>query len=327
MGQTLYPTAIVAKAGLGGLVTDIDDDPASPDGNWCTSGSASTFSGSGAGTLAASTGSGAGTGTAEDPLFFDDFASGDVSKNNSYFHWYDSSTPPSAGAGAGDIFSVTGPDDTTVNAFRFTYGTWQEIRYRMKLGSANGYYPVTWISADYFVPTNYETIEGGVGAGNDKLHWQGADGYQIATPQRWFNTIYNAAEDDGSAHLALSTNYYGGLWATPTYVNSSFDDGTGRCLMWTLADRGTWVNVAFMQKYPSGASSDDGEMRVYKNGVLIASASGFQDTVEGWDADQAGFDRGYFMGYHNSPAPDPSQVWYMTNVKFGTTAAQVGITE
>jgi hypothetical protein len=51
MAQTLYPTAIVAKAGLGGLVTDIDDDPASPDGNWCTSGSVSTYSGSGAGTL------------------------------------------------------------------------------------------------------------------------------------------------------------------------------------------------------------------------------------------------------------------------------------
>lgn len=51
MAQTLYPTAIVAKAGLGGLVTDIDDDPASPDGNWCTSGSTSTYSGSGAGTL------------------------------------------------------------------------------------------------------------------------------------------------------------------------------------------------------------------------------------------------------------------------------------
>jgi hypothetical protein len=61
MGQTLYPTAIVAKGGLGGLVTDIDDDPASPDGNWCTSGSFSTYSGSGAGTLAASTGSGFGT--------------------------------------------------------------------------------------------------------------------------------------------------------------------------------------------------------------------------------------------------------------------------
>jgi hypothetical protein len=51
MGQTLYPTAIVAKGGLGGLVTDIDDDPASPDANWCTSGSGSTYSGSGAGTL------------------------------------------------------------------------------------------------------------------------------------------------------------------------------------------------------------------------------------------------------------------------------------
>lgn len=65
MGQTLYPTAIVAKGGLGGLVTDIDDDPASPDGNWCTSGSASTYSGSGNGTVAALTGSGAGpmTGT------------------------------------------------------------------------------------------------------------------------------------------------------------------------------------------------------------------------------------------------------------------------
>jgi hypothetical protein len=61
MAQTLYPTAIVAKGGLGGLVTDIDDDPASPDANWCTSGSTSTYSGSGAGTLAASTGSGAGT--------------------------------------------------------------------------------------------------------------------------------------------------------------------------------------------------------------------------------------------------------------------------
>jgi hypothetical protein len=106
MAQTLYPTAIVAKGGLEGVVSDIDDDPASPDGNWCTSGSVSTYSGSGAGAL---TLAGQGVGVS--------IPSGDADATVTW-------TAPTTN-NAGQSFDNS-TNDRTIASYRIYYGTNQQ---------------------------------------------------------------------------------------------------------------------------------------------------------------------------------------------------------
>lgn len=269
-------------------------------------------------------------------IFEDSFASGDLTKYNNYFRW---------GNGQDLVTSswnptvmTTGPQGTQVRAMKFTYGTWQEVRFSLTSSaserrgpndSSNVAYPELYTCFDLFTPTNFYHSTSGPGAVNDKWFAVWKDGYQTSNSgvANWVETVPGG---DGHSKVVATDNAWGGLNGALSQVldslalkDSSSPSSGGYAFKTT--DRGQWHNWCFRTKVPTSATSKDGVIEVYRDKVLAFAWRNIVYYDPNNNSAKAGFDRGYLMGYHNSIVTSP-QTWYLTNFKIGTTAASVGLT-
>jgi hypothetical protein len=267
-------------------------------------------------------------------IFQDDFSSGDLTKFNNFFRWGDGTNFLGKGVGQ-PVVNVTGPRGTPVNAMKFTYGTFQEVRFALTESqserrsnpdaSSNVAYPELWTCYDVFIPTNYFHSTNGPGAVNDKWFVVYKNGY-LTSNSGVANFFELVPDGKGNSIATMTDNANGGLNRTTTSVipidavgkdNAAFGVRT--------SEAGQWHNYCYYTKVPTNATSKDGEMAVYKDGTLHY----IWKNIVFWAPDKveanAGFDRGYILGYHNSIVPSGQQIWYVANFKIGTSAASVGL--
>ena len=279
-------------------------------------------------------------------LFTDDFSTGDVSKSNDYFRWYYTAVP-TVGTESDKIESVLGPNGVdNVNAFTFTFGTWQELGFsltkptdlvrtsREAVSATN--YPEVWMSYDMFIPANYThdpDVVGSSSATNNKgllYLWGGSYGStdkQSATSiQHWgsgdhtdtlnrpMGYVHNGDSIQRSAdyihpdHLIPGNQYY---------PSGEFFE------IFTLADQGAWHNYKFKMYAGSVFGASDSITEIYRDNTLLVRYTGQESTWQGADKGRPlGYDRGYILGYANNHFA-ATTIFRMTNFKFGETEASV----
>lgn len=268
-------------------------------------------------------------------LFRDDFSSGDFSKHNDYFRWGGSGSIPRPGDSFGGMLDlVPGPHGTQVRAVRFRYGpttAWQELRFhlttsvseaRSESGTSNTFYPETWFSYWLYVPANY--VHNGSNNKGFVTIWKNL--YQ--TPPSGQIGAPNWSIDFVQAENGLS--YTRAWWATRTqYPNSIADDHRGAALSdgtyaytYLPSDLGRWVHIAVGCRLDSSTAVNDGYIKYFKDGRLIAQWNSARLDPLGIGIPGRGVDRGYIMGYHNS-AYSATTTFYVTDFRFGTTEADV----
>jgi hypothetical protein len=270
-------------------------------------------------------------------IFEDSFTSGDLTKYNNYFRWGDGSAAVTSSWNPTAL--TTGPKGTQVRAMKFTYGTWQEVRFSLTSSSSerrgandssNVAYPELYTCFDLFTPTNYYHSTSGIGAVNDKWFAVWKNGYQTSNSgvANWVETV---PAGGGNSRVVATDNAWGGLNGGPEYVLSSLayrdPDNTSYTggYAFRTTERGQWHNYCFHTKVPASSTSRDGLIEVYRDKVLAYAWKNIIYYAPDNDAAKAGFDRGYLMGYHNSTVTS-EQTWYLTNFKIGTTSASVGLT-
>lgn len=264
------------------------------------------------------------------PLFEDDFSSGDFSKYNDYFRWGGSGALPSAGFNSSTIFPVTGPQGTTVNAWRAQYGTWQEARFHLTnsisqvISDANAdtdvQYDEVWISYDMLVPANYAHRSPG-GSDNNKGFvslWQDAysDQAKCQAQIEWW------PEAGGTSEMSVNV---GGHWrdfntfVDPAYVTDAV--GYDGCKAFLNSDFGTWKNFTFYFYAGSVTGANDGIFEFYVDGQLKGKITNMDMERNPSETDPLGFNKGYLLGLHNSGYDEPTN-YYITNFKFGTAGKE-----
>lgn len=266
-------------------------------------------------------------------LFEDDFASGDLSRHNENFRWGRSGEIPDQGSQADQVVTVEGPDGKPVNAIEFSYGTWQEYRFhltesleeaRTENGASDVAYPELFVRYSLFVPGNYRhRSSGGSGAHNNKgflTLWKHSytDGV-VHTRTEWWPT------PDGRSQLSLVAKSGGGHDRGLDVVGEMYQiDDTNKAYAFTRDEYGTWVHYVFRVRVASGPQAGDGLFEIYTDGTLTRAWYG----KDIWPADgnpaNAGYDRGYLLGYHNS-GYDSTTVFYLTDFAVGTTPGSVGL--
>jgi hypothetical protein len=295
MGQTLYPTAIVAKAGLGGLVTDIDDDPASPDGNWC-----------------------AVSGSAAEPLFFDDFSSGDLSHAENGVSW--------AGSTNAAVYSGFGRSSPYSLRLYFQGGASGSDSFaeqRFDLGIGNNYTNITLEWYAYY-PDGTEGlgakfVHRGDSPNNNKLFrlWKGDrldgnNGYSDYTHKHGASTLQSAnVAGDELAFVEWSDG--GEMDSNGSHYNPS----AARSVENFITDdyRGRWVPMKVVSRSATSANND-GVIEVWRDGTRVLNATTL-DSYSIVGASGNDFDFGYIMGWANSGFADNT---YMYIDDFGISA-------
>jgi hypothetical protein len=269
-------------------------------------------------------------------IFQDSFTTGDLSAHNAFFRWGDGTTMIQPGQQTMPVVSVPGPAGATVKAVQFTYGTWQEVRFALTSSatemratsnaSSNVAYPEVYTCYSLFIPTNYYQSSVGVGAVNDKWFAIWKDGYQTSN-SGVANWIELTPDGTGNSIVTGTDNTNGGLNKNVSYViGSDAANGGTNAYGVRTSESGQWHQYCYHTLVPTSATSNDGKMEVYKDGVLHYAWNNIKYYSPDGVAAQAGFDRGYLLGYHNSVVPNGTQIWYLTNFKIGTTAASVGLT-
>ncbi|GGX56966.1 hypothetical protein GCM10007392_25560 [Saccharospirillum salsuginis] len=157
-----------------------------------------------------------------------------------------------------------------------------------------------WIAYDLYVPLNYaHRTESG--ASNNK-----------------FLAIYRAPYTDPGFHLNWSVNPDGDGGSnlflhryrngTEQAARPPADDlGVG---VLTADDRGQWVRIEAFIRVPSSADSNDGVMRMWKNGTLVTDETALNNY--GGD-DENYFNELYLLGWSNSGF-DEDTVLYIDNL-------------
>jgi hypothetical protein len=266
-------------------------------------------------------------------IFQDNFASGDLSSHNAYFRWGDGTTIIQPGQVAMPVVSVPGPTGGTSKAIQFTYGTWQEVRFSLTQSatemrasanaSSNVAYPDIYTCYNLYIPTNYFQSTNGVGAVNDKWFAIWKNGYQTSNSgvANWFELL---PDGKGNSIATATDNSNGGLNKAVASVIPQDSASPGAFGVRT-SEAGQWHQYCYHTRVPTNATSKDGVMEVYKDGTLHYAWDNIVYWAPDGNAANAGFDRGYLLGYHNSIVPAGTQTWYLTNFKIGTTAASVGL--
>ena len=271
-------------------------------------------------------------------IFSDSFTTGDLSAHSAFFRWGDGTMIIQPGELTMPVVSVAGPGGTTVKAIQFTNGTWQEVRFALTQSateirasanaSSNVAYPEIFTCYDLFIPTNYYQSSNGVGAVNDKWFAIWKNGYQTTNSgvANWFELL---PDGTGNSIATGTDNTNGGLnKGVTTVIASDQVPGATPAEAYGVrtSESGQWHQYCYHTLVPTNATSHDGKMEVYKDGTLHYA----WDNIVYWAPDgvaaNAGFDRGYLLGYHNSVVPSGTQTWYLANFKIGTTAASVGLT-
>lgn len=269
-------------------------------------------------------------------LFEDDFSSGNLTKFNDNFRWGDRTgfLGPSDGQA---VVDVTGPLGGTIKAMRFTYGTFQEVRFALTESAeeitADGEdpsdvaYPELWTRFDLFIPTNYHHYDVGPGQVNDKWFVVYKNAYLQASSgvANFFEMVPDG--DSGDSLCTITDSAVGGLRRDMDFINiPELEQGTNNQVFAVRkVEAGTWIDFCFRCKVPATSSSNDGLMYVYKNGTLAWGVNNIPFYDPENDPAKAGFDRGYLMGYHNSEVQAGNQIWYIANFRIGTTQASVGL--
>jgi hypothetical protein len=280
-------------------------------------------------------------------LFEDDFSSGNFSRHNDFFRWGRSGEIPSSTTWSSWIESLVGPDGRQTNAIRFTYGTWQEVRFHLTRSvderrgdnvPSDTIYPEIWVSYWMRVPANY--FHRGLTVGNNNkgwlmlwkdryanhgssipedeitptmnsFHWWNAGGTDQSHPEYGVSTLRIVNSRDNSSL---------GQRGSATFVRPRERRPNGHAYAFLQDEYGIWVHYAFGMKVASSRSAADGFTRVYKNGDL---AIAWEGEIGGSDRpEKNGYDRGYIMGYHNSGYDEPT-TFYITNWRIGTSRESV----
>ena len=297
-----------------------------------------------------------------DPLFSDDFGSGDLSTHNDHFRW-GSGGIPNPGSGSDRVVEVAGPHGTPVKARRFRYvgfndggsgdaARWDEQRFtltksvfdeRTPNGQSDVAYPEVWISFWMRVPVNYfHMMRNGSPSGDNQKGWiyLWKDAYE-----RWDSSW----PDEAVTPTSISTHWW------PLSDNSeSVNYGMSRMTIVASSKRSGWGHldtptflrvdeaIAGRSDRPYAFSRDEyGTWVHYTFGVRVASIPGasgdgfFRMYKDGelavaWeglnngstDVGQNGFDRGYLMGYHNTGYNETTE-YHLTDFKIGLTKDSV----
>lgn len=264
-------------------------------------------------------------------LFEDDLVSGDFSKHNAYWRWGKDGNIPAPGAFADKIVSVPGPQGPNVNAIEFTYGTWQEAGFCLTESISqtmtaiddpdnDSHYPEVWLQYDMFVPANYTHASNLNSIVNNKgfaSMWQGTYSPEVKLQgvTEWW------PKPDGYSEISVNIDGHkrGFDYVAPSHQSTYYKPNA--CLAFIPADLGNWITFTFHWVAPSGHQTMDGEWEFYRNGTLIGRMTGINfDKRNPQTSGPIGFNRGYFLGYHNSGYAAET-TFYITNVKFGGTLA------
>lgn len=157
-----------------------------------------------------------------------------------------------------------------------------------------------WVAYDLFVPDNYHHRTES-GASNNK-----------------FLAIYRAPYTDPGFHLNWSVNpdgNGGSNLALHRYRNGieqssrppTDDLGVG---VITAEDRGQWIHIEAFIRVPSSADSEDGVMRMWKDGTLVTDETALNNY--GGD-DENYFNELYLLGWSNSGF-DEDTIVYIDNL-------------
>jgi len=272
-------------------------------------------------------------------LFEDDFSTGDLSKSNNYFRWGRDGTIHASGYQASMVESITGPQGAPVNAMRFNYGTWQEIRFhltnslsevRSESALSNTSYNDVWISYDMLIPANYKHNSTGGDAGHNNKGfltlWKGL--YDSNSELFSLFQFWPASAKGGDPKLSyLTMTTYGSYIHTSAAADSHLIPGTDSAYAFLESDFGRWRNFTMHLFAGSADGANDGIAELYKDGVLAARFSNinYQMAAQAYGTQlngDMGFDRGYILGYHNS-GYDSQTIFRVANFKFGTSKGAV----
>ncbi len=270
-------------------------------------------------------------------LFEDDFATGDLSKANSYFRWGRSGAVARSGEGSDRIVRVTGPNGSAVNAIRFEYmglntsarqddKYWKEERFhltnslsesRNESGAGSTAYPEVWISYWLRVPDNY--AHGPNSPSNNKgfvTLWKNQYMGPVGSAIDWWHT------GSGRSRIGAWIGENGvnpGNLDEPSFIRADHRVGTSRqAYAFLPTENGKWVHVAVGMRISSNGTSRNGFIQVYKNGERVIA----WENLNNWNSNASlqGYDRGYLLGWHNSGYTQTT-TFYLTGVRFATSVA------
>lgn len=296
----------------------------------------------------------------ENLLFADDFSSGDMSKHNDFFRWTQGDVPaPGSGSGRVVTVDGPDGTEVQARRFRYVgvedggsgdAAHFSEQRFaltqsvseeRSRNAPSDVAYPEVWISYWMYVPDNYHhnLKDGTISGSNQKgwiylwkdryEKWQASDPDAEVTPTSASLHWWPLTEDENSDNFGMTRaslvatrgrNGWGHDGNASFIRDQEQVPNSTRNYAFLESEYGTWVHYTFGMKVASDAQSDDGFVRIYKNGEL---ALAWENEGNGSDdPDTNGFDRGYLLGYHNA-VYTKTTTYFITDFKFGLTREAV----
>lgn len=222
-------------------------------------------------------------------LFSDGFESGSFASSQNGISW-----------GGGNSTSVSSQRAYNGRySLRFTFESGRSgddafAEQRIRLPQRNEY----WFKYRLYIPSNYHHRSDG--ASNNKFIAVYRDPY--SSPGFQINlTLY----PNSSGGSDVRVHYYnnGSEWS-PRSIASKFIDA---------ADKGAWMEVVVQVKVPSSSSSNDGIVRLWKNGKLVG---GVTDLASWGGSGENYISEAYLLGWANSGFNEET-VLYIDDVAIG----------
>ncbi len=178
--------------------------------------------------------------------------------------------------------------------------SWSEQRFEL----TNQQLAEIWISYDLYIPTNYFHISSSTGPSNNKFFAIYHDPYTTPGFQVNFST-----EPNGSGGSNLEAHYYNnGAEQSPISQPSSQN-------FITSADTGRWHHMILHVKVPTGATTNDGIMQIWKDGTEIMNIT----NLASWGGTGTNYiDAGYILGWSNAGYAQQTD-FYVDNFIVSTT--------
>lgn len=229
-------------------------------------------------------------------LFLDGFESGDRSATQNNIRWI----LPGGNISINSLRPRTG---SYAMEFRFPArpdGQDSSAEQRIALGAS---YTDLWIKYDFYVPTNYYHRTQS-GAANNKYFAIYRNPYTNPGFQVNFSTQPNGS---GGSHLEIHTQDNGR--EAPVQSPSSARN------FLTSADAGRWHNLILHIKVPTGPSTNDGVMQLWKNGTQIVNLT----NLASWGGTGQNYmDEAYILGWSNSGYTNET-IFYVDNFEVSNT--------
>lgn len=157
-----------------------------------------------------------------------------------------------------------------------------------------------WVAYDLYVPENYTHRQESGASNNNFLAIYRAPYTDLGFHLNWSLN----PDDNGGSNLFLH-RYRNG---TEQAARPPADDLGASVL--TEANRGQWVRIETFIRVPSSADSNDGVMRIWKNGTLVTDETALNNY--GGDNENV-FNELYLLGWSNSGFAEDT-VFYIDNL-------------